>query len=1518
MDIMRKKILSLFLLAGCAPLVYAQRMMDVLDRGLVAVKTADGVFASWRIDGTEYYDTRYNLYRDGVKVNAEPLEVSNFTDSDGTQASTYTVKAVVRGVEQEACVPVAVWNKQYLEIPMGQVYSRRGADITGDYILNDATAADLDGDGQMEVIVKRIYNNDGLFDVANDSAYTFFEAYKLDGTKLWSIDVGPNMISSGQVELNIIAYDWDMDGKAEVLMRAMDGTIVYGADGTRQATVGDMSANYRNMISHTANMTYATAGAEYLLYMEGATARLYGEPMDFPLPRLESGETDLNAAWGDGYGHRSNKFFFGAPYLDGRKPSIFLARGIYTRHKMVAYDVDPETHRLTERWRWANNTPGSPWYGQGYHNFGIADVDWDGRDEIVYGSMVIDDNGKGLSTTGLGHGDAQHCSDLDPYRKGQEIFACNENAQGANYRDATTSQIYYMHHLGRDCGRAMAGNFTDQYPGSQAVAVGMGLLSTVTDRVLTSNAEGIDDNFRIYWDGDLCSETLNGDATEGQAVVHKYGSWNPVFTATGTKLNNWTKNTPALQADLFGDWREEIVVRAADNRSLRIYTTTDETPWRIYTLWHDMQYRQAIAWQMCGYNQPPHPSFFLGEAEGITCAPPPVMVNGRVEVSGAITSAQDGQHVLLAEPSGGTVSVADGASPGILTVNVFSHTEGNDDNDRITTTRSEYVLTGGSFAGAMRLVKQGEGILTFGGDQAYTGLTELWGGVTNFDGKLPNSRVWMNRFAELNASGEFGKDIRMEYGAVLRVGGEGRQGTLRADSLVMAFGAVVEFDIYSEGLQADVLALSGDLVLEECGFSNGPAHKAPVFRFVQHPASGETKVASGRYLIANVAAVDGNLSQVEVEGLDGVPSRLESDGGHVYLVVEDVRGASTVYWDGASGSNVWDLAVTPNFNHEGLADVFVTGDEVVFDDAASVTTVKMEEELTPSHVWFRNEEKTYMLTGDGNIGGSAGLTKQGRGTLAIATMNTYTGKTLLEGGLTSVSALANSITPSGAFGAYTQERGKLEIRKGATLRNTAAVTNGVPVTIGEGGATLQTQGNFTMQAAFDGGGVLVKTGASELAMAAEGNVLDYVVLKEGTLRATVDNVNFGDTLVFAGNSTYADCDNMYSYSSNSNNFKVEEGVDAYMYLDSRCTYTGKLYGKGTLRVNVPYVRSYLQGDWSAFEGTLVALKSGQTFSFDNGYGLPKATLDIPEGVYVGNSGKVFEIGKVTGAGTLGGLCLDYKSGANTWKLGSLNENFILSAKVEGNGTMLEKVGTGRMTVTGTNGFTGSCTVAAGMLCVNNRDAESAMLGTGALTVEDGAVLYGQGLLGNASVTVKRGGLLYPGTRESATSGTLDFSGHRLVVNAGGTLRFYVGSRSRSTDLKGISNLSMRGTLKVEVREGLALEPGDEFALWEAGQTSLSSGYVLDLASPGTGLEWDTSDLEQGRLRVATGTDIASVSLDEEVVCEVYTMGGVYAGRFVCMGKEIVGCMKSQGLPCGIYNLKIRRGNAVMVSKVTLD
>ena len=356
---------------------WAQRKMESLDRGLTAVKTTKGVFLSWRILGEEYYDVEYNVYRDGKKLNEAPLNVSNFTDEGGNTGSKYTVSAVVRGKEQEQCKEVAPWDKNYMEVKLQNVLSRRGTDITSWYEPNDVSAADLDGDGEMELIVKRLNRKDNadLYPVNNDSAYTQLEAYKLDGTKLWSIDCGPNMVSGSNVETNIVAFDWDEDGKAEVVLRGADGMIVHHKNGT--TNVGNMKINTRNTISHTANMTYTNTGDEFLLYLNGETGEPY-QVMKYP---LERGKAD---DWGDGYGHRSSKYFFGAPYLDGKKPSIFLARGIYTKHIMAAYDVDPSSHQLNLRWRWDSPLSGQ-WFGQGYHNYGIADVDWDGRDEIVYG-----------------------------------------------------------------------------------------------------------------------------------------------------------------------------------------------------------------------------------------------------------------------------------------------------------------------------------------------------------------------------------------------------------------------------------------------------------------------------------------------------------------------------------------------------------------------------------------------------------------------------------------------------------------------------------------------------------------------------------------------------------------------------------------------------------------------------------------------------------------------------------------------------------------------------------------------------------------------------------------------------------------------------------------------------------------------------------------------------------------------------------------------------------------------------
>ena len=676
--------------------ISAQRKTDALDRGLVAIKTTNGVYCSWRIMGEEYYDVTYNLYRDGVKI-AERLNVSNFTDAAGTSGSKYTVKTVVRGVEQAASKEATVWTDSYLEIN-----PKHAPSITSTLVPNDACCADVDGDGELEILMKFDNQNEMSANFpkeGNNGEYTILEVMKLDGTVLWWVNCGPNMGDFQNNEQNIVAYDWDLDGKAETVMRLAEGSTIHLADGTTYTIGADGQngtawTNYRT--PKTGGVEWFTHyGNEFLVYCEGSTGKPY-VVTEFPLKRLENGETSLEAAWGDGYGHRSSKYFFGAPYLDGRKPSIFLARGIYTRHKMIAYDVNPDTHELTVRWRWNNNTAGSPWYGQGYHNFAVVDVDWDGRDEICFGSMVIDDNGHGLSTTGLGHGDAQHHGDFNPYIHGQEIFACNEDRPGNNYRDATTSKIYYRYVAGDDDGRSMMGNFTNDYPGCQGVSSrDPNLIGSVINNPLAGGTkDNITQNFRIYWDGDLCEETQDYSNGKNSAIgIYKYKKGR-IDLLTGSMTNNDTKGTPCYQGDLFGDWREEIIARTKDNK-IRIYTTTFPTEWRNYTLWHDHQYRNAMVWQMCGYNQPPHASYFLGELEGITQAPPALTTAQRMEVAngGSIGTAMNNQQVLLAETNDMTVSVADGAQPSILFVNTPSWVQGHDNNDHITYDYYTHTLT---------------------------------------------------------------------------------------------------------------------------------------------------------------------------------------------------------------------------------------------------------------------------------------------------------------------------------------------------------------------------------------------------------------------------------------------------------------------------------------------------------------------------------------------------------------------------------------------------------------------------------------------------------------------------------------------------------------------------------------------------------------------------------------------------------------------------------------------------------
>ena len=1505
----RLKLLLAALLCMLAANTHAQRTTDRLDRGLVAIPAASGTFVSWRIFGEEYYDTQYNLYRDGTKLNQTPLNVSNYTDTGGKSTSKYQVAAVVRGVEQPKCEAVSRLQQQYLQFAVKELHSRRGTNITNDYLINDIALADVDGDGVAEFIVKRNYGPDGS-SVANDSAFNCIECYTIKGDRLWWIDLGPNMVSGPDEQYDAVGYDWDGDGRAEILMRGADNMIIHHPDGTT-TNIGNMSVNTRNTVLQTANMTYTNTGNEYLLYLEGATAKPYEigsgtTPlwMTYPLPRGAASD------WGDGYGHRSTKHYFGAPFLDGRRPYIFLGRGCYTKHHMKAFAVDPATHKLTLYWEWANNEGwGSPWYGNGYHNYGIADVDWDGRDEICFGSMVIDDNGRGLSTTGLGHGDAQHCSDFDPYRHGQEIFACNEDEPAMNYRDATTSKIYYRLQSTSDDGRALCGNFSNAYPGAIGHSSQSGTVSCVADKVINNAPAGFTNNFRIYWDGDLLEEGLDGaNSREGAARVFK-ADGTVVFTADGTANCNWTKNTPSATGDILGDWREEIIVRTTDNRYVRVYTTDKPTAYRNYTLWHDHQYRQAMVWESIGYNQPPHASYFLGELEGITVAPPPLTMTGRTEVpNGATIDAQlDAQHVIVCETGNTTVSVAHGAKPYIATFNVPSWIQGtnsNATNGNPTIKRTYYTcdVTGGAFAGSMRLVKQGDGILNLPKvEQLYTGPTDVWAGTVNFDGSLRHSSLWLNRFAELNSDGGQFRSIKMDYASILRPGHADNRGTLTTDSLLLGFGSRIVIDLYPDYTADQVVTRL--LTVETKSWQYGPQYRMPVVQFVYH---GEGEVQPGRYLIGAAQTVVGQLANISIEGL-GTKKKTElqlDDDGQLYLDIADMRAPATIVWTGNLGS-IWDMASTQNFvnQSDGDTEFFVSGDNVCFNDSASVFSVSLSSQLEADTVFIDNT-RSYTFTGTGALTGNTTLVKRGTGIATILNENTYTGGNRLSGGVVSVSSLANANQAKGNLGAMTTTASKFIIENGAELRTTSAVTNGSAIYFnGAEGGIINNSADFIVDRAMQGT-LLNKKGNGWMKLNVSNPALQRLIVTAGTVQCINSNVP-AQTVEYQGGTLHENTSSSYAVN-------VKKGKKGTWYLANRSTYTNKVTGDGSLTIycvtekgsNYYATRTPIQCNFSDFEGTIVPTSSTDDpallrFTLDTSTGMPKGTMDIAEKVQVQNSGKTFRIGRVTGKGSLGGSCTFSNGasvGANTWQVGN-DANWTTTVRVTSNANLV-KVGTGKTTWNAANDNTGTTTVSEGELAVSS----STMFGTGRLTVNEGAVLSGsnsaKNLLNNSTVVIN--GTLRPGLLEGATTGSIIFNQKTVTIGETGILvvgtnKCATATVNGCTSIQGISNLTINGTIRIQPSANNTLQVGDSIRIFVA--NTFAGAPRFEMLG---GIEWDTSRLAEGLLFVKAIDAAVAAIVSQQQPANIYDV----RGRLVRPNAT-----STEGLAPGVY---ISRGRKFVV------
>ena len=1485
----------------------AQRTMDKLDRGLIAVKTTGGVFCSWRIMGEEYYDVKYNLYRDGTKI-VENLDVSNFTDAAGSTTSKYTVSAVVRGKEQAQSSIVSVLANSYLEIA-----PKHDQSITSTLVPNDACCADVDGDGQLEILLK--YDNQSEINASfpregYNGEYSIFECLKLDGTVLWWVNCGPNMGDFQNNEQNIVGYDWDMDGKAEALFRAADGTTIHAADG-QTYVIGDASINYRAATGGGSNW-FMHDGAEYLVYVNGATGVPY-VTMDYPLKRLETGETDLAKAWGDGYGHRSTKHFFGAPYLDGRKPSIFLARGIYTRHKMIAYDVNPATHELTERWRWNCNDTSSPYYGQGYHNYSIADVDWDGRDEIVFGSMVIDDNGKGLSTTGLGHGDAHHVGDFDPYSWGQQLFACNEDRPSNNYRDATTSKIRYRLTGSDDDGRGMAGNFCNDYPGAMGFSAHDTPISCVTnDHISGLNKTGVTDNFRIYWDGDLCEENFNytnGKNTAGG--IYKYGK-GLIATLTGSMTNNDTKGTPCYQGDLFGDWREEVIMRTADN-NIRIYTTTTPTTWRNYTLWHDIQYRNAMVWQMCGYNQPPHVSYFLGELEGITQAPPALTMTNRQEIANGGTITTTDQIVITCETNDMEVNVSDACEPYIFIDNAPSWVQGTNStsttNPDIKYQYYTHTLKGGAFTGATRVVKQGDGKLVLPAVvQKYTGATDVWAGTLQFDGTLESSPLWLNRHTSLiSDGGKFLGGITADYNATIYPGGQDKVGNMTASNILLGFGSRIVFDI--NGTNADQLTAS-KLTIEKKAWPNGggPRYDTPIFQINGNPEAGT-------YSLGAISEITGNIGDVIIEGLTGKKATLDYADGKLTLTIQGYEPADLI-WTGAEGL-YWNTDESANFiGLDGQPAVFVPGSTVTFDDNARQTNITVKGNVAPAAIIFNNETRNFIINGD-SIVGEPTLTKNGAGEVTINNVN-HMGITNINGGKLNVKSLANNSGQEyGSVGAVNK---RIQLSNGATLGIKATTTSNQILRISEGGgivevasgATLTQTANITGQ-----GQTLTKTGSGTLTLGTN-MTISKLVINGGTINAQLNsstNVALPATVEFHSGQL-SDPNNQGAYATNATNFIVPEGKSGTLLCDPRCNYTGSLSGSGTFTAIAAGVRGYFNGDWSKFEGTLIPSlqKRGSydpTFNFTNSKGLPNATLRLNSGITFsnddpdGSKNRSYNvtIGSVTGTGTL--------AGKGTYTIGVNDKDFTVGFKST---SPVIKSGKGTMYLT-SGKFSAPLTISNGKLSFYTAQGTS-LIGTNALTVKNGAAVNGFGQL--SSLTLENGSELtinYADEDDDATPGTLITTG-RMSVNEGAKVIFVIETLDRYSKLQP-NSLTMNGTVVVVLGSSYVPKKGDTFTLWTTDDIGGTPSWTLPQLP--AGLYWNTTDLaKSGILSITdTPTSISPIAGATLIDCEVFTITGIRLGSFQTQRNKMRAGIKKLGVVPGTYIVREKNGRNIDTETVVI-
>lgn len=1509
---MNKKVLfSALLMAGLMPLqqANAQRMQQKLGRGVVAVQRSGNILISWRKLAQEGDSVKYNVYTrsqgaaDYTKLTDEPIVKTNYSTT--TSALPYNteiaVTTVIDGKESEKSIPWLFEQRSNANVFMDINFETKLLD-PNDYKCKYVWPADMDGDGEVDTyIVDRLYCGQGAStdtdesedDTAADTTTGTtqatqhkLQAYRQDGTCLWTIDMGPNVnIDAGQNDM-VTAYDIDCDGKCEVLIKSSDGTRfwdqkndtwgLYANQSTTPDVDGDGIVDYAAASNTQRNPPFYISVVDGLTGAEKYCAELnYAEVTD----GKDTWTRDNRSIYMSNKGYYQMGGHFAVTYDDGIHPALFMecldrqlddspAPGHHNYVFAFGFDwVNGKPTNFHHYYTWSRNDK-TPWPAE-FHQLRVADVDGDGIDEMLQGGYGVNSKKGMVFSAGINHGDRYIVTDIDPTRPGMETFAIQQsNLIGQYLYDSATGKHLKEWYLSSvfDVGRGAAFDIDPDHLGLELWSYAGTKPWTAQGKVIENATRG-DITDGIWWDGDLGREQISQNGGSGynsnlyiaKTTLDGSKHLNDLFRqqykrndGTVGTVRGGTGTRPAFCGDIKGDWREEIILMKQDaNSSTGIigYSTDIPTDYSIYTLLEDPHYRLDCTTR--GYYQTPNTSFYLGYDMKEAPLPPFMETelrykNGAVLGNGASgltsfdqsTSAnyQDGKSVIfdMSGDNSQTISINGEVKPSAMYV--------------MAPKNHDYVFGGeGKLAGDMSLYKSMQGKATFNGDFAFTGNTVVSEGELDVNGKIAG-------MVQLKANGTLGGNAvlnggitfegshnyagcRLAPGAGVGATGEDRFGTITFNKDVVMPGQVyVELDVDLANNKQDRLVVNGNLTL------NGKN---------TFTINGAETVSKGQMVLAEcTGTLTANVENIDVLGLDGKNWTVSVDGKKLMLGIDKSRDASqNVIWTG-SESDAWNFK-EKNFKLNGGATTFVTDDEILFDDAAKQREISISQSLVTKGLTFDFNNGSYTLSGEGSLGGDGYLTKKGKGELNIGlNENSFTGKVNLQEGSVTVKNIANGGVASSLGAAPAEEGNWLLGNVKLTVLDDNCATDRVMTLTGDS-TEISVAGSMSVTSDIKGANtVLVKSGAGQLNLTYPA-ALGYkeTVVKEGTLSQGNYQTYFGAKtakMTLAGGRVKL-IENRVSKSTPSYTYSTEvvEGTESTILGSFRSNFQGTFTGKGTLVLYGGGDRNAVHSDFSQFEGTL-KLQGGNSLWRETVKNMPLTDVVIDAKITLQHINSKFG-SSANVKKTLGSLASTYadaKLGAGIWTVGANNHDAAFNGQLASASTVT-KVGTGTWALNGAKN-------------------------TSSIAVDEGRLILFSGTEG--SVSVARDAVLAFGDGETKCSAPK--LGTDLVVN-GGKVCFNV-DVYRNDQFTSVKNVVLDdAVISINTINGKTLAEGDEITLFKDFEsitgtcTIQSDGYLFDT----------TNFLTTGKVRVkGVSTGINGISVDVADIEKQYDLQGRAYGK----------------------------------------